>query len=33
VGFSDPYHFSRVFKKLAGSSPTQFQASVRQGPG
>lgn len=28
VGFQDPYYFSRVFRKLAGTSPTDF--SVRQ---
>ena len=30
VGFQDPYHFSRVFKKLAGSPPKVFQESVRR---
>lgn len=25
VGFEDPYHFSRVFKKYAGISPGQFR--------
>jgi AraC-like DNA-binding protein len=27
VGFSDPYHFSRVFKKHHGVPPTRFQGS------
>jgi AraC-like DNA-binding protein len=27
VGFSDPYHFSRAFKKHFGISPSQFQHS------
>jgi AraC-like DNA-binding protein len=25
VGFSDPYHFSRAFKKYHGISPSRFQ--------
>jgi AraC-like DNA-binding protein len=29
VGFPDPYHFSRVFKKIAGQSPKQFSDSQR----
>ncbi len=27
VGFADPYHFSRVFKKHQGTAPTRFQAA------
>ncbi|MBT8044385.1 MAG: AraC family transcriptional regulator [Verrucomicrobiae bacterium] len=29
VGFEDPYHFSRVFKKYYGVSPTRFCESMR----
>jgi AraC-like DNA-binding protein len=27
VGYSDPYHFSRVFKKHQGTAPTRFQVA------
>lgn len=27
-GFSDPYYFSRVFKKVTGASPTAFQQRI-----
>ena len=27
VGYSDPYHFSRVFKKYHGTAPTRFQVA------
>lgn len=30
VGFQDPYHFSRVFKKLAGVAPKEYHHSVRR---
>jgi AraC family transcriptional regulator len=26
AGFPNPSHFARVFKKVVGASPTQFQA-------
>lgn len=29
VGFDDPYHFSRVFKRVRGLSPTDFAGLVR----
>jgi AraC-like DNA-binding protein len=29
VGFSDPYHFSRVFKNYYGSAPAHFRAHPR----
>lgn len=29
VGFSDPYHFSKTFRKLSGSSPTAMRAIRR----
>jgi len=28
VGFDDPYYFSRVFKKVAGMSPSEFRARM-----
>jgi AraC family transcriptional regulator len=28
VGFSNPSHFSRVFRKLVGTSPSEFRAEV-----
>jgi len=30
VGFSDPYHFSRCFKKIHGLSPKEFQLSLQR---
>lgn len=33
VGFSDPYHFSRVFKSYYGSAPTHFRAHPRSSAG
>lgn len=33
VGFSDPYHFSRVFKSYYGSAPTHFRAHPRSSSG
>ncbi|NLF29689.1 MAG: helix-turn-helix transcriptional regulator [Planctomycetes bacterium] len=33
VGFSDPFHFSRVFKQIVGASPRQVRlADAAQGP-
>jgi AraC-like DNA-binding protein len=32
VGFPDPYHFSRVFKKIAGQSPKQFSDTLHPVP-
>ena len=29
VGFADPYHFSRVFKRVMGQSPRMF---IRRSP-
>jgi AraC-like DNA-binding protein len=29
VGFDDPYHFSRVFKRVRGLSPTDFISLAR----
>lgn len=29
VGFSDPYYFSRVFKKLMGIAPSQYKATYK----
>lgn len=28
VGFADPYHFSRVFRRIDGLSPSQFRAAA-----
>ncbi|WGK65137.1 helix-turn-helix domain-containing protein [Croceiramulus getboli] len=33
LGFDDPSHFSRLFKRNTGSSPTAFKASLSQLPG
>lgn len=33
VGFADPYHFSRVFKKVYGVSPRAFLATVHRAGG
>ncbi len=33
VGFDDPFHFSRVFKKLQGASPAAFQRLHRRAAG
>jgi AraC family transcriptional regulator of arabinose operon len=30
LGFSDPFHFSRVFKKVFGVPPGQFARSHRR---
>lgn len=30
VGFADPYHFSRVFKKIYGASPENFLRAARR---
>ena len=30
VGFSDPFYFSKVFKKLKGVSPSEYRAQVSQ---
>lgn len=32
AGFSDPLHFSRVFRRIFGCSPSDFQARRRGGP-
>ena len=29
VGFKDPSHFAKAFRKVAGQSPTEYRASVR----
>lgn len=29
LGYSDPYYFSKVFKKTEGMSPKKFQATIR----
>ena len=26
LGYTDPYYFSRIFKKIIGKSPSQFRA-------
>jgi AraC-like DNA-binding protein len=31
VGFSDPYHFSRVFKKYHGIPPVRFRSNRARG--
>jgi AraC-like DNA-binding protein len=33
TGFADPYHFSRVFKKIYGVSPLAFLQSVHRAKG
>lgn len=32
VGFSDPYHFSRTFKRVRGLAPTEYIDLARRGP-
>ncbi len=29
VGFQNPSHFARIFRRFAGISPSQFQAQIR----
>jgi AraC-like DNA-binding protein len=29
VGYPDPYHFSRVFRRVTGSSPRRYRQSAR----
>ena len=29
VGYEDPYHFSRVFKKIVGVSPQAYRNSIK----
>jgi len=31
LGFSDPFHFSRTFKRVFGVSPSSFMALQREG--
>jgi AraC-like DNA-binding protein len=31
VGFADPFHFSRVFKRVTGQSPNRYRAEMAQG--
>lgn len=31
VGYHDPFHFSRLFKKRSGASPSEFRALARTG--
>ena len=33
VGYSDPYHFSRVFKRVMGMPPKQYRAQRWGQPG
>jgi transcriptional regulator GlxA family with amidase domain len=33
VGYDDPYYFSRIFRKVAGASPTQYRARHRPASG
>jgi len=30
VGFEDPFHFSRIFKAIAGASPREFQERIKK---
>lgn len=32
LGYQDPYYFSRVFKKVVGMSPRNYQKSAIQSP-
>jgi AraC family transcriptional regulator of arabinose operon len=32
-GFASPYHFSKVFRRIDGLPPSQYQASVLKGQG
>jgi AraC-like DNA-binding protein len=31
VGYDDPYHFSRVFKRVKGRPPSEFRRLTRGG--
>jgi transcriptional regulator GlxA family with amidase domain len=31
LGFEDPFHFSKAFKKNSGMNPRQYRAELRQG--
>jgi AraC-like DNA-binding protein len=31
VGYNDPYHFSRLFKKHMNVSPEQYKANNKEG--